>query len=430
MLWGSWVALLVSSVAGVALQGVYASQLPLSDVVRPSLFNEVLHTRFGEVEALRVVLLAAFVPVLFVLRGIGDGHRGRWWAGPGALVGLGLLATPGLAGHATSGGGAALGLTLEVAHLAAVSVWFGGLALLAALLFPGLRTNDWSDDLISVARRFSAYAFGAVVVVVATGVVQSVREVGSLFALFNTVYGRILMVKIGLVVVLVAMGMVSRRIVLGRTALPGVRLLARSTSPADSSRPGAILVEGDAADGADGAMSTRTGAVSTRRRADSCAVTAITERGAEPGRSPVPRLRRSVLAEAAVALGVLLTTSLLVNAAPAKQAAAQPFTQSFEVLGDQLNAVIGPARVGPDNQFHFYVLGRLGQPTGIPELDAAISLPSQGIGPIAVPLVVGGPGHYLATRVEIPIAGDWHLKLTVRTSAIDEQELFATVSVR
>ena len=77
-------------------------------------------------------------------------------------------------------------------------------------------------------------------------------------------------------------------------------------------------------------------------------------------------LRRSVLAECTVLVAVLVATALLVNAAPARQAAAQPFSQSFQVLGDQVNVIVAPARVGAGNQVHVYILGRLGQPVAVP----------------------------------------------------------------
>ena len=117
------------------------------------------------------------------------------------------------------------------------------------------------------------------------------------------------------------------------------------------------------------------------------------------------------------------------NAAPAKQAASQPFSQSLNILGIQVNAIVDPARVGSGNQFHFYILGRLGQPVAIPELDATISLPAQGIGPLAIPLMVATVGHYRAIGVTIPLAGSWILKLTVRTTAIDEDVVTATLPV-
>ena len=107
--------------------------------------------------------------------------------------------------------------------------------------------------------------------------------------------------------------------------------------------------------------------------------------------------------EIAIAIGVLAVTALLVNAVPAKQAASEPFTRTFNTLGVQVNAIVDPARAGTLNQFHFYVLGSGGEPRAIPELDATVSLPSQGIGPLTVPLVVAGPGHYIAVGVRHPL---------------------------
>jgi copper transport protein len=384
IVWVSWATLLVCTVVGIAIQGVYAAALPLTDLARPSLIDEVLHTRFGEVEVLRMALLLAFIAVVLVVRGrLGTaGHR-RGWALLGVTLGVGLLATPGLAGHALTTGNALAGLALDVAHLGAASLWLGGLVVLGAVLVPGVPADERPEALTAVARRFSTYAFGAVVVVVGTGVVQSLRLVGSWYALFDTVYGRTLVVKVSLVVVLVALGAMSRRLV-GRAAKASV-----SSSPSS------------------GSGHSHESSLRTEMRG----------------------LRRSVLAELTVALLVLTVTALLVNAVPARQAAAQPFSRSFSVLGIQVNAIVDPAKAGPGNQVHFYVLGRLGQPRAVPELDAAISLPSAGIGPLAIPLRVGGPGHYLATGVTIPFAGDWVLKVTVRTTALDEQVVLATLPV-
>ena len=47
-------------------------------------------------------------------------------------------------------------------------------------------------------------------------------------------------------------------------------------------------------------------------------------------------------------------------------------------------------------------------------------------GPLTIPLVVATVGHYRATGVTIPLAGNWILKLTVRTTAIDEDVVTAT----
>jgi copper transport protein len=429
LLWTSWATLLFCSVFGIAIQGVYAAALPLTDIFRPSLFDEVLHTRFGEIEILRVILILAFVPVVLMVRrhqtAGAERWRWHWWIPYGIITGVGLLFTPGLAGHAGTGSDVPFSMALDVFHLGAVAVWFGGLAVLAALLAPGLRPEDRPEDVRRVAFKFSAYAFGAVIVVVATGVVQSLRQVGSFYALFNTVYGRTLVVKIGLVVVLIAVGAVSRRIVLGAWALP--LMGRRSARVVIGPRSSLAFASATRVSGFD------TTGIEQRpaERSSQEAHPAETVKGAEPAdhRAETRSLRRSVSAEVLIALAVLAVTALLVNAAPAKQAASQPFSQSFNVLGVQVNAIVDPARVGPGNQFHFYVLGRSGQPTAIPELDAAISLPAQGIGPLTIPLVVATVGHFRATGVTIPLAGTWTLKLTVRTTAIDEDVVTATLPV-
>ncbi|HUO48950.1 MAG TPA: copper resistance protein CopC [Acidimicrobiales bacterium] len=355
LLWGAWAALVAGTVAGTVVQGAYAAALPLGRAWSWPLVRQVLGTRFGQVQVLRLVLLAAFVPVLLAVTGrIGAGPRGRWLV-PGGLVALGLLLTPGLAGHAATNGAAA-GIPLDLAHMASASIWVGGISLLAALW---LQRGGSDGHVTELGRRFSPWALWAAAVVVASGVVQSVREVGSWYALTNTTFGRTLAVKVALVLVLLGLGACSRRLVRARDA----------------------------------------------------------------------RWRWTVMAEVAAVGAVLVATALLVDAVPARQAAALPFVRSFQVLGVQVNAVVQPARVGPGNSVHIYVLTIGGAPKAIPELDATMSLPSAGLGPIALPLSVAGPGHYRASDVDFPQAGNWVLQITVRTTAVDEQQVGATVPV-
>jgi copper transport protein len=452
VVWTAWAVELVATVASVAVQGVYAATLPLTDIFRPSLFNEVLHTRLGEVAVVRVVLLIAFGLVLRAVMGPRGAPARRALVAVGGVLAVALLITPGLAGHASTSGSVWAGEGLDVAHLGAVSVWLGGLSVLAVLLFPGRRGGargeeeiapdgiggdvDDDNELWAVASRFLAFAFGGVVVVVASGVVQSIRQVGSFYALFNTGYGRTLIVKVALVAVLVSVGGLSRRAV--RRAAGGGRR-RRRFAPTATGNPGARVAEPDvmrpATPGRPGGDDRRVATAATGVGPD--AAVAIATLAPEPTSVQRPAasvgrraLRRTVAAELVIALAVLAVTALLVNAVPAKQAAEQPFSQTFNVLGVQVNTIISPARAGPGNQFHFYVLGREGQPVAIPELDASIALPSDGVGPISIPVEVASPGHYQANDVDIPFAGTWQLILTVRTSAIDEQPVYAKLLVR
>ena len=377
LLWWSWWAVLVCTLLGVIVQGVVASALPLADAYRPSLISAVLHTRFGEVAVIRLAFLVAMAGILRWITKQPDSRSGqleRWLTPAGALVGLDLLATPGLAGHAATGSDPVLGLALDVAHLSAASAWIGGLILLATFLLSNAPSDAWPPDPLDLTLRVSAVAFGAVVGVVGTGVVQSIRQVGSWHALFHTTYGRTLVIKVCLVAALVAFGAFSRHLVQRR----GV---------------------GDPAE-ADGQT------------------------------FPRRRLRRTVLVELVIALAVVGVTGALVNDVPARQVDGQPFSYSFSTLGVQVNTIIDPAQAGQVNQVHVYILSSLGTPKAVPELDLSVSLPSQSIGPLAIPLVVSGPGHYAADRFVLPVAGDWILKYTVRTDAIDEQVVRTVLPVR
>jgi copper transport protein len=58
-----------------------------------------------------------------------------------------------------------------------------------------------------------------------------------------------------------------------------------------------------------------------------------------------------------------------------------------------------------------------------------VSLPSQQIGPLDVPLEKVGKGHRTAV-VAVPVAGNWTLSVLVRTSAIDEYTKTVTLPIR
>jgi copper transport protein len=121
------------------------------------------------------------------------------------VVGAALLVTPGLAGHPGTGDAAWFTTAIDVVHLSAAAVWAGGLAMLVTAVLP-------QSDETAVVRRFSAVAFVAVVVIVATGVLQSWRQVGSLDALQHTTYGNVLLAKVALFVGMVGLAAWSRKL--------------------------------------------------------------------------------------------------------------------------------------------------------------------------------------------------------------------------
>lgn len=129
-------------------------------------------------------------------------RRGPVLAGVGALgVVLGHVG----AGHAASGPNNAMMITAQWVHVVAVSVWIGGLAALLA----GLSGRSPRGRAEAV-RRFSTAAGVALAVVVVTGLVRAVDENGGWRQLPGTPWGRLAVVKVGLLTALAALGAINR----------------------------------------------------------------------------------------------------------------------------------------------------------------------------------------------------------------------------
>jgi copper transport protein len=95
-------------------------------------------------------------------------------------------------------------VAVQWVHMTAIGVWVGGLAWLLL----GIRSMTKPERAAAVGA-FSRVATVTLVVVLATGAARGLVEVGSLGGLLTTTYGITLLVKIGLVAVLVALGAVN-----------------------------------------------------------------------------------------------------------------------------------------------------------------------------------------------------------------------------
>lgn len=379
LIWAAWGVLAVSTAAAIGLQGAYAAGLSLGDAVRPSVISGVLDTRFGQVYAVRLVLLALAAPVLMaLLRPPGTRPPPLALTSAAAVVGVGLLLTPGLAGHAASGELVGLAVVADVVHLGGVSVWLGGLVVLAALVLP--RAGE--PVAARVVPRFSTLAFGAVTVILATGVVQSWRQVRSVEALTDTTYGKVLIVKVALFAAMVALGALSRAAVRRRFRVP---------APVLSPGPGAAA--------------------------------------ATPAGDSARRLRRSVAAEVGLSVAVLLAAAILVYTPPARSALAQPFATEVVAEPLRIDVTVDPAKAGP-TVMHFYTLTAAGTVQEVQEMTAKLQLPDRDVGPLKIPLQRAGPGHFSAYGFEVPIAGRWELELEVLLDEIDQVRGTATIPIR
>jgi copper transport protein len=117
---------------------------------------------------------------------------------PAALAaGAATLLLPALAGHAGQKSPRGLSLPLDAAHLGAVGIWLGGLIGLAVFWLSVGREGRVAA-LALVVPRFSAVAFCSVLLLIGTGIGQSLLELPTLATLWQTSYGQALLWKLGL----------------------------------------------------------------------------------------------------------------------------------------------------------------------------------------------------------------------------------------
>jgi copper transport protein len=384
-----WVASLLGAVAVLLLQGPYSAGRSLVAVTDPALLSATMDTDYGRYVAVRLALVLAAA-------GLALGFRK---AGAVALA-LALPATWIGTGHANSSGNPVDWLA-DLAHLVAMSSWFGGLALLAVCVLPRA-TNLPADEVGTALRRFSLLATGAVGTLVVTGTYIAWRRVGSLDALVGTPYGRLLAFKLAVLGVLVWLGAMSRSVVqrrYGQAAEPVGEPVGRS-----------------------------------KRRAARAATEQ--ERGARA------QLRQSVRLEASVAVAVLAVASVLVATPPgvvvttAEAIAAAPPEPTGPVAQEvvleeeelMVQVLVDPAGVG-ENLVSVAVTDLAFAPLDVPEVRASFVLPEQDLGPLPVELTRTGPGEYEMPAAQLPAAGQWRLDLAVRTSEIDSHSVQVDVPV-
>lgn len=129
------------------------------------------------------------------------------------LAALAVLPIPTLSGHALDAGRSLLDFLVDIAHVTAAAVWLGGLLALAVVLpWAGRALPPAARErlLLPLARRFSALALAAVVLLAATGVGRALEELDSFSQLWSTGYGRAILVKTGLLVVLLGLAVRNR----------------------------------------------------------------------------------------------------------------------------------------------------------------------------------------------------------------------------
>jgi copper transport protein len=391
--------LTVATLAGFLLQGPYAAGLGVSHVFDTALWSDVAATRFGTVWLARLGLLAvAFVLVRMLFARSDRPRMPAWWLVTASVVALAIASTPALAGHSTTGDYVGLALVASVVHVVSMSIWLGGLLMMALVVMRGNEIEDRRDVILD----FSFVATWCVLALILSGAFQTWRQVRALDALRDTDFGHILVIKLVAFAVMGVFALFSREIV-GR-----VFDYFDDDEPDELEAERVPLVSGGADD------------------------TTLMDLDPEV-RAEWRNLRRSVWAEAFLGIVILAITAVLVNAVPAvtAKAGSGEGAAGISMRSDQVvvDVTVAPARAGR-NDIHVSTFTPAGAPLDVAELTVTFDLPSRGIAPIDVPLRKLGPGHYLSPGFDIPIAGDWRVTAKALLSDVDQVNLSDTITIR
>jgi copper resistance protein D len=171
-------------------------------------------THYGQMWLMRLVLMGFLGWLLWGREPERDGRA--WGTQRLACAGLaaGLLMAQAWSGHAAAAEGLTLALRLVVDafHLLAAGIWLGGLPLLAVLLTWAGHTEDPGTTMIAAqaTRRFSALGLASVGLLVLTGLANAWALVGTFPALVGTPYGRLLLLKVSVLLPVLVLAALNR----------------------------------------------------------------------------------------------------------------------------------------------------------------------------------------------------------------------------
>jgi copper resistance protein D len=277
-------ALTVSSLAELAGRTAEMSGQPLAAIL-PVLPTVLFQTHYGWVWLMRPVALT----VLWL----------GWWMGrsnlhsrliPAVMFGAGALlaVTRSASSHAADWGDLTFPEIIDWVHLMASSLWGGGLFALSIAILPAVfrLPTRRRQCIATIAQRFSILAGVTLAGVLLTGLYNAWAQLGTIRALWEVSYGRMLLVKLLLVIPLVAFGASNHY-----TSVPLLRRWSARPGPRRARWRILVVIQGRA-----------------------------TGQGRPRAVRLIRRFARKVRAEVILVVGILICTALLLHGAPARHA--------------------------------------------------------------------------------------------------------------
>ena len=239
--WIAWLGLLASVLSGGAWLVLVArsmSDRALADVFSDGILWTVLsETGFGRDTMMRFVLACLLAGFLLPFLSP-HGDKSVLLKAVVVALAASLIGTLAMAGHAVgaSGSEGIVHPAADALHLVAAAAWVGTLLPLGLLLGTSGRDAAPVEVLRTATLRFSTLGVASVATLILTGAVNTWYLAGSVAALTETDYGRLLLTKIALFLAMIAVAAVNRlwltpRLVRGADAAAkdALRRLRRNT---------------------------------------------------------------------------------------------------------------------------------------------------------------------------------------------------------
>ncbi len=350
--------LFVASILGLCVQAGQASGAEIAAPWSAAVNGVLFATRYGTVWTARIMLTLILMGLL--ARNAMPSQTSRRTSCAAVNVALLLLLSISLSSHGAGESQPALPIAADVIHLLAASIWIGGLLAFALGVWairksePDIRTR-FTAQLIP---RFSSLAVISVAGLALTGVYAGVLHIGAWEALWNTLYGQALIVKLLIAAPMIVLGAISLLIITPRMKRAALQPMG-STRLAD-------------------------------------------------------RFRRSVTSEVTLGVVLVLSVSVLTSLPPARSAFGATDLQAA-VDSDDLHVAleVAPGRVGV-NTFTVNVTAH-GQPVDNAQNVEARFTPANGnVAPSQAQLVGQGNGVYALQGAYLSLPDTWQVQIIVR----------------
>ncbi len=403
----------------------------------PTIWSGILlHSSFGIFWLLRELLALAALMWL-VAEPLPVVTEEDWRPQPAlnwSRLGLGLLLLVAMAfsGHAAAaqsrGGLGSFAVPVDWLHLLATSIWVGGIIFIAITLLPaiwGHESTDRAQALVKLLPRFSIFALIGVTVAALSGSFNADVQLTSWSQFLDTTYGRTLIVKILLVLVMIAISAYHAFLLRPRLArelsgwgrLEGAPLPAIAGAEVDEP---AHAVDSPAAGGE--AASQTPANEHQEKVSESARRLARIERLSE-------QLRLWLRREAALGVGVLFCASLLgglagslapapagapnVNAPPLSATTKTPVDLTQTVDGLKITLKVAPDKFGTNSAGVLVTDLNTGKPVDGANVHLILSMVEMDMGTSTSDLKGSGGGFYTG-QIDLLMGGHWQVQVQVR----------------